>query len=1032
MRGTGAALLALCLAAAAVSTAPAAAQTATLAVTAVGRTTATLRIDNHSDAWYYKRTAPDTGLCSSRVAPGTGTVSLKRLTAGTEYAYAAYSDAACSTMLASASFTTVDLVLSADRLIVAEGSTAGYTVRLAAAPTAAVTLTLAVSGDTSITISSPADRTLTFTRSDWDSPQSVTLAAADDLDKAYGTANVTHTATSTDVRYRGLTARLAVTEGDDDVCARTTAVGGSTVVSGGLVDDCGILLAARDTLRGSASLNWSTSRVISLWTGITVTSGRVTDIRLQRRNLTGRIPSTLGGLDKLARLALDYNSLAGWIPGELGNLGELTELYLNNNSLSGPIPATLGSLSKAKDVRLNNNNLTGAIPAALGITGLTSIILNSNRLSGCIPAGLSSFRSFIETQQNNRTLAVCKLLASKPWIRMVEDDSSSNPTTYTLRLAAAPTGNVTVAVTVSGDSDITVNPSSLTFTADNYSTAQTITVTGAADPDTADDTATIAHTATSTDGDYHNVTSSLDVFVTDDDAGLSVSKVSSTTATLTIEGHTGAWYYKYSVPATPAGTCSWPDRSGSASLTGLTPGTSYTFKAYSDSTCATELTTDGSDADFKTARLTVSTMSLTVAEGRTGNYSLRLASRPAGNVTVNLAVTGDPDVTVDPTVMVFTTSNWHIANRVVVRAAADVDAADGEAVISHTATGGGHSSSDAPAMVAVTERDDDSSGLVFSPSSVAVEEGATAVYTVRLESPPSASVTVTLSVSGDADLTVRPVTLAFAGSDYDTPQTVTVSAGEDPDSANGSATIVHRASGGEYRDVTGQVTVTERDNDLGWVEVTPMELNLEEGSSAVYAIRLNVEPTTPVTVVVSASGDASISASPSALVFTRSTYRIPQTVTVQAAPDADSVSGIATIRHSATGGNYEGAAIPSVSVTEIERNIAFSDVAGSVFGADVYKIARAGITRGCAVDRFCPTQPVTRGQMAAFLSRALGLPRPPADTGFDDTVSHAFRQEIGAIYVKGITKGCAVDRFCPDRPVTRGEMAAFLVRALDL
>ena len=1089
----GAALLALCLAAAAVAAAPAAAQTTTLDATAVGRTTATLRISNHSDAWHYKRTAPDTGLCSSRLAPGTDTVSLSGLTAGAEYTYTAYSDAACSIELASASFTTVALVLSADRLIVAEGKTAGYTVRLAAAPTAAVTLTLAVSGDTSITISTPADKTLTFTRSDWDSPQSVTVAAADDLDKAYGTATVTHTATSTDTRYHGLTARLTATEGDDDVCAGTAAVGGSTVVSGDLVNDCAILLAAKDTLRGSASLNWSTSRAISLWTGITVTNSRVTVVDLDRRSLTGRIPSTLGGLDKLTRLALDYNSLSGWIPSELGNLGELTQLYLNNNSLSGSIPKKLGDLAKAKDLRLNNNNLTGTIPAELGITGLTSIILNSNRLSGCIPASLNSFRSFIETQQNNRTLAVCKLLASKPRIRMVEDDSSSNPTTYTLKLASAPTADVTVAVTASGDSDVTVAPLSLTFTSTTYSTAQTITVTGSADPDAADDTATITHTATSTDSYYNNVTSSLDVFVTDDDAGLSVSKVSSTTATLTIAGHTGAWYYKYTVPATPAGTCSWPDRTGTASLTGLQPGTSYTFKAYSNNTCTTELTTDGSDADFKTARLTVSTMSLTVAEGGTGSYSLRLAAVPAGNVTVNLAVTGDPDVTVDPTVMVFTTTNWNIARRVVVRAAADADAADGEAVISHTATGGGHTSADVPAKVAVTERDNHTSGLVFSSSAVTVEEGSTAAYTVRLARPPTASVTVTLTSSGDADLTVSPAVLTFAGSDYNTPRTVTVRAAEDSDSANGSATIVHRASGGEYGSVTGQVTVTEQDNDLGWAEVTPRALNVEEGSSGAYTIRLNTLPTSRVTIVVSASGDASISVSPSVLAFTSSNYRIPQTVTVRSAADADSVAGTATISHSAAGGNYNGVAIPSVSVTETEWNVVFVDVATSVFRDDIYKIAEAHITRGCTANRFCPDQPVTRGQMAAFLvrgfgldrpasglpwpfddiedsvfrdeirtvaalnitrgctadrfcpdqavtrgqmaaflSRTLGLPRPPAGAGFEDTRDHAFRYDIAAIYLKGITRGCTADRFCPDQPVTRGQMAAFLIRALGL
>jgi hypothetical protein len=53
----------------------------------------------------------------------------------------------------------------------------------------------------------------------------------------------------------------------------------------------------------------------------------------------------------------------------------------------------------------------------------------------------------------------------------------------------------------------------------------------------------------------------------------------------------------------------------------------------------------------------------------------------------------------------------------------------------------------------------------------------------------------------------------------------------------------------------------------------------------------------------------------------------------------------------------------------------FADDDGSVFEDDIDRLATAGVTRGCNPpdnDRFCPTSIVTRGQMAAFLHRALG------------------------------------------------------------
>ncbi|HEX2153348.1 MAG TPA: S8 family peptidase [Acidimicrobiia bacterium] len=109
-----------------------------------------------------------------------------------------------------------------------------------------------------------------------------------------------------------------------------------------------------------------------------------------------------------------------------------------------------------------------------------------------------------------------------------------------------------------------------------------------------------------------------------------------------------------------------------------------------------------------------------------------------------------------------------------------------------------------------------------------------------------------------------------------------------------------------------------------------------------------------------------------------------------------------------------------------------TDIDG-VFEADIVWMALEDLTSGCnppTNDRYCPDDPVTRGQMAAFLHRALDL-SPGPDTFADDTDS-IYQTHINALAHAGITRGCnppANDRYCPDDSVSRAEMAAFLHRA---
>ncbi len=124
-----------------------------------------------------------------------------------------------------------------------------------------------------------------------------------------------------------------------------------------------------------------------------------------------------------------------------------------------------------------------------------------------------------------------------------------------------------------------------------------------------------------------------------------------------------------------------------------------------------------------------------------------------------------------------------------------------------------------------------------------------------------------------------------------------------------------------------------------------------------------------------------------------------------------------------------GVLTPTVSVD-------FVDDDGSTFENDIEWLGGVGVTRGCnppANDRYCPDDYVTRGQMAAFLVRALGYTDNGGGDLFLDDDGNTFENDIDKLGTAGVTRGCnppANDRFCPNDYVTRGQMAAFLHRAL--
>ena len=212
----------------------------------------------------------------------------------------------------------------------------------------------------------------------------------------------------------------------------------------------------------------------------------------------------------------------------------------------------------------------------------------------------------------------------------------------------------------------------------------------------------------------------------------------------------------------------------------------------------------------------------TLPEGGTATYGLRLNTQPAGDVTVT--VTSDnADVTVDAddraagdqAAVTFTPQNWNAVRTVRVRAAADPDAAADVAALTHTAS----STDDADyrgvsdtLTVAVVESE--TAGITLSALSASpVDENGTATYTVALDAQPTSNVVIDVT-SDNGDVTVDLTPLTFTTGNWDEPQTVTVSAGDDADSFDGTATLTHRVrdadSADEYDGLTAELEVRVR------------------------------------------------------------------------------------------------------------------------------------------------------------------------------------------------------------------------------
>ena len=932
---------------------------------------------------------------------------------------------------------------------VLEGGTAECEVELATPPTADVTVAVAAGGGLTVSTDGnnfAATASLAFTSVTWSTAQTVTVAAASDANSAHETETVTvSVAAGSAAEYVDApSVTLSVVVADDDTSAGVTVTPATLSVNEGdavmytvVLDALPSAPVAVSVTSGDVSVvtvdaaelvfdasDWSTPQTVSV-TGVADDDDMADGTATIAHAVVGGYNNgedqsaleyaALASLDSVAVTVVDDDRPAVSVTElEVAEGGSGTYTVRLNVAPGSDVVIGIGFAEGSdSDVSVGTDGVNFASTATLTFTSLDwsspqTVTVNAAQDDDSADDTATVTHTVDNAQSDNvyddvpiPGVAVTvvdddsKVIVSVTELEVAEAGSG----TYTVRLGQAPGSDVVIGIGFGEGSDADVSVSTdgmnfaatgtLTFTMDDWSADQTVTVRAVSDDDSADDTATVTHTVDDgqSDNDFDGETiASVAVTVADDDpAGVVVDCPVSV-----LEGGTAECEVELATPPTADVTVAVAAGGGltvstdgnnfaataSLAFTSVTWSTdqTVTVAAASDANSAHETETvtvsvaAGSAAEYvdapsvtlsvvvadddTSAGVTVTPATLSVNEGDAVMYTVVLDALPSAPVAVSVTSGDVSVVTVDAAELVFDASDWSTPQTVSVTGVADDDdMADGTATIAHAVVGGYNNGEDQSALeyaalasldsVAVTVVDDDRPAV--SVTELEVAEGGSGTYTVRLNVAPGSDVVIGIGFAegSDSDVSVgtdgvnfaSTATLTFTSLDWSSPQTVTVNAAQDDDSADDTATVTHTVDNAQsdnvYDDVPiPGVAVTVVDDDSK-VIVSVTELEVAEAGSGTYTVRLGQAPGSDVVIGIGfaegSDADVSVSTdgvdfgSTATLTFSSSDWSSPQTVTVKAAGDDDSVDDVAAVTHAvddaSSDDGFDGLAVGGVAVT---------------------------------------------------------------------------------------------------------------------
>eukprot|EP01065_Artemidia_motanka_P053243 TRINITY_DN982_c0_g1_i7.p1 TRINITY_DN982_c0_g1~~TRINITY_DN982_c0_g1_i7.p1 ORF type:complete len:6026 (+),score=1628.42 TRINITY_DN982_c0_g1_i7:1604-18079(+) len=504
---------------------------------------------------------------------------------------------------------------------------------------------------------------------------------------------------------------------------------------------------------------------------------------------------------------------------------------------------------------------------------------------------------------------------------------------FTLVLNTQPIADVSVGLASGDPSEGTISPTSVVFSAANWMSPQTVTVTGVDDSvDDGNITYTVSTNPAQSNDPRYDGYNPANVMLNNTDDDTAAIKVSPLSGLVTTEAGGTAFFTLVlaTEPTSPLtiGVSTNDSSEGSVSPQAITftPGNWVVLQTVTvtgvddviddgdipyNVTFAAAVSSDSnyrgmmpppipaSNTDDDTPDILVSPITglRTSEDGTTAEFTVVLASQPDAAVTVGVSSGDLTEGRVGAANLIFTTTGWNTPQTVAVTGVDDF-VADGD--IPFTVTTRPATSSDPKysglnaADVSVTNADNDVAGIDVTPTTglITGEEGDTAFFTVVLNSEPTASVSIGISSGDTTEGTVLPDSLVFTSGNWNVRKTVTVTGVSDNvmdgDQTYTVATSAAISADGKYDGINAaDVTVVNRDNDVAGVSITPSSglVTSESGGIAEVTVVLNSEPTADVNIPVVSSDKTEGSVSTSMLVFIPANFRTAQTVTVTGVDD---------------------------------------------------------------------------------------------------------------------------------------------------
>jgi endonuclease V-like protein UPF0215 family len=344
-----------------------------------------------------------------------------------------------------------------------------------------------------------------------------------------------------------------------------------------------------------------------------------------------------------------------------------------------------------------------------------------------------------------------------------------------------------------------------------------------------------------------------------------------------------------------------------------------------------------------TPGVSLSKYDLTVSEGGTSEaFDVALTAQPSTDVVLNVSSSNPAEAAVWPVRLTFTPDNWDLPQPVLVTAVDD-NVVDGPQVTAVTVSVDQEASDSSFASVSdqlvyVTTEDDDIAGFILSEAALTVSEsGTTATFTAMLTARPNTYVTLVALSGNEAEAMVSPTVLTFAPSEWDQPQTVTVTGVDDPRIDGDQTTLVTVGvaviSDGYFRELADQTVsvITEDDDMAGFVLSKTLTLVSESGTTDTFTVVLTAQPETQVTLTVSGSDSSEATVSPAVLVFSPASWNLPQAVTVVGVDDFERDGAQETVVTVAVDAaqsdeNFAGVAAQTVSVTTTDNDYGWQNL----------------------------------------------------------------------------------------------------------